>query len=165
ALKDGTMGWELAGFTSEKGASRRAGEPSAAGLAAAQAAAEQVAQRFGVKFADAGMVHRWSADESRTTYLLDVRTREEFAAGHIRGYRHAPGGQLVQATDEYVGVRHARLVLIDPQRVRAVLTASWLIQMGWHDVYVLPSMAGFDIVRGPRVAPFPYQQWKATRQI
>ncbi|HWI39563.1 MAG TPA: rhodanese-like domain-containing protein, partial [Burkholderiales bacterium] len=150
ALKDGTMGWELAGYQSERGASRRAAEPSDEGLAKAQAAAERVAQRFGVKFADAGMVHRWRADESRTTYLLDVRTREEFEAGYIAGSRHAPGGQLVQATDEYVGVRHARLVLVDPQRVRAVMTASWLAQMGWHDVYVLASMSGFDIERGPR---------------
>jgi rhodanese-related sulfurtransferase len=165
ALKDGTMGWELAGFTSEKGASRRAGEPSAAGLAAAQAAAERVAQRFGVKFAGAGMVHRWRADERRTTYLLDVRTREEFEAGHVAGSRHAPGGQLVQATDEYVGVRHARLVLVDPQRVRAIMTASWLVQMGWHDVYVLASFAGFHIETGARKSPvLGFREWQTTRE-
>ena len=165
ALKDGTMGWELAGYQSEKGAARRAAEPSAEGLAKAQAAAEQVAQRFGVKFADAGMVHRWRADESRTTFLLDVRTREEFEAGHIAGSRHAPGGQLVQATDEYVGVRHARLVLVDPQRVRAIMTASWLIQMGWHDVYVLASLAGFDIETGPRTpAVLDFRQWQTTAE-
>jgi rhodanese-related sulfurtransferase len=164
ALKDGTMGWELAGYQSEKGSTRKAPEPTPAGLAKAQAAAEQVAQRFGVKFADAGMVHRWRADEGRTTYLLDVRTREEFEAGHIAGSRHAPGGQLVQATDEYVGVRHARLVLIDPQRVRAVMTASWLGQMGWHDVYVLPSMDGFAIERGARTPPMQYREWETTRE-
>ena len=164
ALKDGTMGWELAGFASEKGATRRAAEPSGEGLAKAQAAAEQVAQRFGVKFADAGTVHRWGADESRTTYLLDVRTREEFETGHIAGSRHAPGGQLVQATDEYVGVRHARLVLVDPQRVRAVMTASWLAQMGWHDVYVLASMIGFDLERGPRAPSVQYRAWQTTRE-
>jgi rhodanese-related sulfurtransferase len=165
ALKDGTMGWELAGYESERGASRRAGDPSPEGLVKAQAAAEQVAQRFGVKFADAGMVHRWRAESTRTTYLHDVRTREEFEAGHIAGSRHAPGGQLVQATDEYVGVRHARLVLIDPQRVRAVMTASWLIQMGWHDVYVLPRMAGFEIETGAyKPLIFGLRQWQTTRE-
>jgi len=163
ALKDGTMGWELAGFASEKGAERRAAEPSSAGLAKAQAAAEQVAQRFGVKFADAGMVHRWRAEGSRTTYLLDVRTREEFDAGHITGSRHAAGGQLVQATDEYMAVRQARVVLVDPQRVRAIMTASWLVQMGWHDVYVLPTTAGFDIERGARKAPLlGFREWQTT---
>ena len=165
ALKDGTMGWELAGYQSEKGSTRRAPDPSLSGVAKAQAAAEQVAQRFGVKFADAGMVHRWRTDETRTTYLLDVRTREEFEAGHIAGSRHAPGGQLVQATDEYVGVRHARLVLVDPQRVRAVMTASWLVQMGWHDVYVLASMSGFDIARGARQVPvLGLREWQTTRE-
>jgi rhodanese-related sulfurtransferase len=165
ALKDGTMGWELAGYQSEKGATRRAGDPSGPGLAKAQAAAEQVAQRFGVKFADAARLHAWMRDEKRSTYVLDVRTREEFEAGHIAGSRHAPGGQLVQATDEYVGVRHARLVLVDPQRVRAVMTASWLIQMGWQDVYVLASLAGFELEQGPRKpAVLGFKPWQTTRE-
>jgi len=164
ALKDGTMGWELAGRECERGASRFADAPSSTGLAKAQAAAERVAQRFGVKFTDAGRVHALLKDEARTTYLLDVRTREEFEAGHLTGSRHAPGGQLVQATDEYVAVRHARLVLIDPQRVRAVMTASWLNQMGWHDVYVLPSFAGFAIEMGPRKPAFSFKPWAITTQ-
>jgi rhodanese-related sulfurtransferase len=165
ALKDGTMGWELAGYGCERGAARRAGEPSHAGQAKALAAAEQVAQRFGVKFADAGMVQRWLADQKRTTYLLDVRTREEFEAAHISGSRHAPGGQLVQATDEYMAVRQARAVLIDPERVRAVMTASWLEQMGWHDVYVLPALSGFALEHGARQSPvLGLRPWPSTRQ-
>jgi rhodanese-related sulfurtransferase len=161
ALKDGTMGWELAGYGCERGAGRHAADPSPAARAKAQAAAEQVVRRYGVKFTDAGTVTRWLADEKRTTYLLDVRTRQEYEAGHIAGSRHAPGGQLVQATDEYMAVRHARVVLVDPERVRAVMTASWLGQMGWHDVYVLSSLAGFAIEQGARrptvlgLAPWP----------
>jgi rhodanese-related sulfurtransferase len=73
----------------------------------------------------------------RTLYILDVRTREEFERSHVAGSRHAPGGQLVQAADEYVGVRNARVVLVDPDLVRAIMTASWLNQMGWNDVHVL----------------------------
>ena len=165
ALKDGTMGWELAGRECERGAARVAGLPSSPGLAKAQAAAERVAQRFGVKFTDAGRVHAWLRDDRRTTYLLDVRTREEFEAGHIAGSRHAPGGQLVQATDEYVGVRHARLVLIDPQRVRAIMTASWLNQMGWHDVYVLANLAGLEIESGPRKPFARFMPWPITTQV
>ena len=71
-----------------------------------------------------------------------MRTREEFEQSHVAGSRHAPGGQLVQASDEYVGVRNARVVLIDPERVRAVMTASWLNQMGWNEVYVLRRRRG-----------------------
>ena len=164
ALKDGTMGWRLSGRTVEEGATRTAGDPSSVGLAKAQAAAERVAQRFGVKFTDAGRVQAWLEDSRRTTYVLDVRTREEFEAGHVAGSRHAAGGQLVQATDEYVAVRHARLVLIDPQRVRAVMTASWLVQMGWHDVYVLHNLAGLEMESGPRKPTLKYKPWSITTQ-
>ena len=163
ALKDGTMGWELAGYGCERGATRRAPGPSPAGRAKAQAAADEVARRYGVKFTDAGTVHRWLRDERRTLYLLDVRTREEFEAARIAGSRHAPGGQLVQATDEYMAVRHARVVLIDPEHVRGVTSASWLGQMGWHDVYVLASFAGFPLESGPRKSPvLGLRPWPTT---
>jgi rhodanese-related sulfurtransferase len=165
ALKDGTMGWELAGYGCERGAARRAPEPSPGGRAKAQALANEVAQRFGVKLADAGSVHHWLAETKRTTYLLDVRTREEFESAHLAGSRHAPGGQLVQATDEYMALRHARVVLVDPERVRGIMTASWLGQMGWHDVYVLPSLAGFPLERGARQPPvLGLRPWPTTRQ-
>jgi rhodanese-related sulfurtransferase len=66
-----------------------------------------------------------------------VRDPHEYAAGHVAGAVSAPGGQLVQATDQYVGTLGARIVLIDPAEIRAVMTASWLRQMGWRDVFVL----------------------------
>lgn len=155
ALKDGTMGWDLAGFACARGATAVAPAPSAAGLAKAQAAARRVAARFAVKFASRATVQAWQADPTRTLYLLDVRPREEYEAGHLRGARHAPGGQLVQATDEFVAVRNARIVLVDSARVRSVMTASWLNQMGWDDVHVLKpegedGTAGWAIERGPR---------------
>jgi rhodanese-related sulfurtransferase len=133
-----------------------AAPPSAAGRERARKAAEAVARRFQVKFTRAPRVREWLADAARTTYLLDVRTREEFDEGHLEGARHAPGGQLVQATDEYVGVRNARIVLVDPERVRSVMTASWLNQMGWDDVFVLEPDAGdWPLERGPRVPRVP----------
>lgn len=137
ALKDGTMGWELAGFTCERNAARSAPPPSAEGRRKALAAAERVAKRFAVRFCSPQELSAFKDDSARTLYLLDVRTREEFERSHVAGSRHAPGGQLVQAADEYVGVRNARVVLVDPERVRAIMTASWLVQMGWNDVYVL----------------------------
>ncbi|HSA90425.1 MAG TPA: rhodanese-like domain-containing protein, partial [Burkholderiales bacterium] len=137
ALKDGTMGWELAGFTVERGAGRVAPPPSEDGRKKALAAAERVAARFSVKLVKSDRIREWRKDPNRTLYILDVRTREEFERSHVAGSRHAPGGQLVQASDEYVGVRNARVVLVDPDQVRAIMTASWLNQMGWNDVYVL----------------------------
>ncbi len=155
ALKDGTMGWELAGFACERESTRMAPPPSPEGRARARVAADRVAQRFGVKFVDFPQVMAWTGDANRTLYLLDVRSREEFEQGHVVGSRHAAGGQLVQAADEYVGVRGARVVLVDPERVRSVMTASWLNQMGWNDAYVLEpegedGIAGCPVERGPR---------------
>ena len=153
ALKDGTMGWDLAGFECERGARRIAPPPSGEGRRRARDAAERVAARFQVKFAEPSEVRGWGEDASRTLYLLDVRTREEFEQAHLAGSRHAPGGQLVQATDEYIAVRNARVVLIDPERVRAVMTASWLNQMGWNDVHVLEDLTGLPTETGPRRPP------------
>ena len=78
----------------------------------------------------------WQQDTSCSLYLLDVRTPEEFAAGSLPGAQHAPGGQLVQATDQWVGVRNARILLADSEGVRAPVVAAWLKQLGC-DVYVL----------------------------
>ncbi len=138
ALKNGTMGWHLAGFGLEHGQLRRPPAPSAAGREKAAACAARAAARFGVKTVDPLTLSGWQERlVDRTILLLDVRTPEEYAAGHPPDARNAPGGQLVQATDEYVAVRNARLVLIDDDGTRATMTASWLIQMGWADVFVL----------------------------
>jgi rhodanese-related sulfurtransferase len=162
ALKDGTMGWDLAGFECERGATRVAPPPSPEGKRKALEAAERVAARFKLRFTTPEEIELWKKETSRTLYLLDVRTREEFARCHVAGSRHAPGGQLVQASDEYVAVRNARVVLIDPERVRAVMTASWLRQMGWNDVHVLDDSAGLPTESGPRKAP-EARKWKSVR--
>ena len=165
ALTNGTMGWEIAGLGCERGATRVAVPPSERGYAMAVAAADRIAKRFGVEFVGGEIVRAWQHDTARTLFLLDVRTREEFEAGRIAGSRHAPGGQLVQATDEYIGVRNARIVLIDSAGVRSVLTASWLNQMGLKDVYVLKpegddGFAGWAPERGQRrPARLGFSRW------
>jgi rhodanese-related sulfurtransferase len=166
ALKDGTMGWELAGYVCEHGSERVAASSSPEGSRKARAAADRVAQRFAVKFASRAAVQAWARDAERTLFLLDVRTPDEFERAHIGGSRHAPGGQLVQATDEYVGVRNARVVLVDPVRVRSVMTASWLNQMGWDDIHVLEpegedGFAGWTVERGALSGRIPrFEAWQ-----
>ncbi|HEY6993932.1 MAG TPA: rhodanese-like domain-containing protein [Xanthobacteraceae bacterium] len=150
ALRNGTMGWNLAGLTCESGKARRAPEVSRDGIAWAKAAAERVARRFGVARVDPATLARWRADGERTLYLFDVRDPAEHEAGHVAGALSAPGGQLVQATDQYVGTLGARIVLVDDAEVRAVMTASWLRQMGWTEVFVLAE-AGHE--RGEPATP------------
>lgn len=165
ALKDGTMGWELAGYECERGSARVAPPPTDDARRKAREAADEVARRFQVKFARAPQVCDWLKDAARTTYLLDVRSREEFEVGHLAGARHAPGGQMVQAMDEFVAVRNARVVLVDPERVRSVMTASWLNQMGWDDAHVLePDVGDWPLERGPRAPNVPeFAPWPTVQ--
>ena len=138
ALRNGTMGWHLAGFTCDKGKDARFPKITKGGLAWAKSAAAAVARKFDVLRVERATLERWRADDNRTTYVFDVRDPAEYEAGHLPGAISAPGGQLVQATDQYAGTLQARIVLADDNEVRAVMTASWLKQMGWKDVAVLP---------------------------
>lgn len=142
ALENGTMGWHLAGLKLEHGQTRQYAEISAPARAVARQRADAVAVRFGVQTISRDTLRQWNTENHRTTYLLDVRASDEFEAGHLAGSISAPGGQLVQATDRYVGVRGARLVLVDDDGVRATMTASWLLQLGWPDVAVLEGGTG-----------------------
>jgi rhodanese-related sulfurtransferase len=137
ALRNGTMGWSLAGFPCDKGKDRRAPPASPTTLEWARSAAQRVAQSCGVERIDRKTLDAWHADAGRTLYVFDVRDPAEYEAGHLSGAISAPGGQLVQATDQYVGTLGARIVLVDDAEVRAAMTASWLRQMGWRDVFIL----------------------------
>ncbi|MBT3265234.1 MAG: thiosulfate sulfurtransferase [Acidiferrobacteraceae bacterium] len=154
ALKDGTMGWHLAGYTLENGSERSAPEISTAGLEKSQEYVEKVRQRFQIRTINCQQLKLLrEASTKRSLFLLDVRSPQEFHQGHMPGSKSAPGGQLVQATDEYVGVRNAQLVLIDDTGVRATMTASWLIQMGWREVYVLEDgLSGDSLRTGPETS-------------
>ena len=156
ALRNGTMGWELSGFSVERGAARRAPEISEAGLARSREAVAQVAARFGVKTIDRATLEQFRRDAgNRSLYLFDVRHPEDYEAGHLPGSLSAPGGQLVQATDRYVGALRARVVLIDDTGVRATMTASWLRQMGWDDVFVLGDGLDGALETGPEPVERP----------
>ena len=132
ALRNGTIGWTLANQTLEHGADRHGG---IAAFEGAKDKARDVAYRAGVAHLRASEVAALEADTTRTLYRFDVRTIEEFTAGHIAGFRHYPGGQLVQEIDMAAPVRGARIFLTDDKGVRADMTASWLAQMAF-EVYV-----------------------------
>jgi len=138
ALRNGTMGWHLAGLACDKGKDKRAPAVSSEGLSWAKAKAGEVTRKFGIERIDRAALERWRGDTTRTLYIFDVRDPAEYVRGHFPGALSAPGGQLVQATDLYAGTLNARIVLSDDNEVRAVMTASWLKQMGWKDVAVLP---------------------------
>ncbi|HTD26176.1 MAG TPA: rhodanese-like domain-containing protein [Candidatus Elarobacter sp.] len=170
ALENGTMGWELAGLTLERGAARWAPAPSARSRAVATLTAKRVAAEDGLAFIspDDLAMRLARRERERNLYVLDVRTADEYAASHVAGAVWAPGGQAVQATDEYVAVRAASIVLVCDGFARSVMTASWLRRMGFPDVAVLAgglpawTAAGGAVEREhPTVVPFG---WEAARQ-
>jgi rhodanese-related sulfurtransferase len=156
SLEGGTQGWRLAGLDLEHGSTTALRPASPAAIATAQQRSSAVAVRFGVRSIDAATLAAWQREaDYRTTYLLDVRTPDEFAAGHLPGSASAPGGQLVQAIDRWVGTRGARVVLIDDVGARAVMTAQWLMQMGWDAVVLERPFEGAALATGDSGAPLP----------
>ncbi len=157
ALENGTMGWHLAGLELARGESRRYGALSDDGLAKARAAAARIRARFGVPVMDMAGLDAWRAEaDERSLYTIDVREAAEFEAGHLAGSFHVPGGQLVQETEATVGALRSRIALIDDTGVRAAMTASWLIQMGWPEVAVVEgALESGPLETGPRQAPIP----------
>ncbi|WOH83680.1 rhodanese-like domain-containing protein [Bradyrhizobium sp. BEA-2-5] len=152
ALRNGTIGWTLAKHDLEHGAGKRGG---IAPFEGAGDNARDVAYRAGVRHIGIDELAALDEDAHRTLYRFDVRDAEEYTAGHLAGFRHYAGGQLVQEIDMAAPVRGARIVLSDDKSIRADMTASWLAQMGW-EVYVLDG--GYDgrlEVGPPRMVPRP----------
>jgi len=156
ALRNGTIGWTLAGFALEHGQTRRFGSVSDADHAHAREAARALAARAGAQRLGADALDRPDPTD-HTVYRYDVRTPEEYAAGHLPGFGSAPGGQLVQETDVFAPVRGARIVLADDDGVRAPMTAHWLAQMGWDVAWLdgVPSARFAATDAWPPHAPAP----------
>lgn len=134
ALRNGTIGWALAGLELDHGRRHRAPEVPPEAAARAQDDGWKVAVRAGVRRGSAADLAALASFGDRTVYRFDVRSPEEYASGHLPGFRSAPGGQLVQETDRFAPVRGALVLLEDDGGGRAAMTASWLAQMNWDVV-------------------------------
>ena len=160
-LKNGTSGWVLAGYELETGADRiDLPTVSERGLAAAEAYARRAAAEDGVRFLSAEalreMVSRQAQDN---VYLVDVRKREEYLAGHIPGFTWFPGGQVVQRSDDVAVVKNTPIVFACDGFARSTLVASWYRQMGIDEVYAVEggtqawTDAGLELETGDTEAP------------
>ena len=138
SLENGTMAWLFEGFKLNSGTVNLAPKPKGDGLALAREATRRLHARYGIRTIRRTELATFESQRNiRNLYRLDVRTREEYEAGHLPGSLWAEGGQLVQSTDHWVGTRNGQIVLIDDEvGARAAITASWLLQLGWNDVHV-----------------------------
>jgi rhodanese-related sulfurtransferase len=138
-LRNGTMGWQMAGLELETGSTRLAlPAVSAAGLAKAEAFTARIAAEDGVRALSIPALQELMAKADReNVYLIDVRPTEEYAGGHIPGFQWFPGGQAVQRADDLVAVKNGHVVFACDGRVRATVAASWYRQMGFPNVYIV----------------------------
>lgn len=151
ALENGTQGWALAGFTLDRGASPDPfPELDAAGFDASRRRAMRL-KEAGVSFVSPETASRMLAERTRTTFLFDLRTADEQARNPCPGATPVLGGQLVQATDQYVGVRHARLILVDDTGLRAALAALFLTTLGFEPHVV--ALDDTEAVKAPLAKP------------
>ena len=137
ALENGCQGWMLAGLELDRGSS--AAPPDTISPKAERIARERASRfirEYAIRHVSYRQLQAWLREEDRTTYLFDVRSKPEFERGHIRDAQSAPGGQLVQATDHWIAVRRARVVVTDDGSARGAPTVRWLCAMG-HDAYLL----------------------------
>jgi len=141
ALRNGTIGWKLAGQNLDHGQTRTQANIAESNRLVAATEARRVSDKAGVKLIDLDAIHSLVSQKFRTNYFFDVRSPEEYVTGHLPGFRSAPGGQLVQETEMFAPVRGARIVLSDSDGVRANMSASWLAQMGWEVFVVDGAMA------------------------
>lgn len=158
ALENGTQGWYLAGLQLEHGSTLRYPDQATADLEQERQAASRLRRRFEIPVLGSAQAQAWVDDYRRSTFVFDIRSAEEYAQQTLAGALHAPGGQLIQATDQYLGVRNSRLILLDHEGVRAPVVATWLHQLG-YDVAVLEQGIATPL-RLPTTTPAP--SWAAA---
>ena len=148
-LSNGVRGWDLAGFALEQGSERSYPAVSETAKAWSGDAVNKLSLTGGVQFITPAELEGWRGQsDERTLYLADVRSREEYDAGHIDGSVWIPGGEIVGCYEDHVATMNARFCLVDDNGARATLAASWLNRMGWPDVAVLVGgLSQYPLVR------------------
>lgn len=141
-LHDGTKAWREAGWALETGPTATYAEASEGARKFAATHIEKLAAPDSFPEIDVATARRWAADPDRTTYLLDVRTPEEFGRNHLQGTISSEGGQLLGVAYRTIAVRGARVVLVDDLLgVRARTTAHWLQRRGFEIALLLHDFA------------------------
>ena len=139
------------------GCSDRAGDkasPDAGAEAAAQPASVTESTSAAAVISPADLVDRLNTD--RAPVLLDVRSAEEFAAGHIPGAIHIPYDEIPSRLAELAEYRDAELVVYCRTGRRAGIAEATLREAGFSSVSDLDGhMREWTAARHPVTDPQP----------
>jgi rhodanese-related sulfurtransferase len=166
ALENGTQGWALEGLPLDRGAKADAfPDLTDAERRVSIRRARDLVQRTGLSKLSSARATQLAAEPGRTTYLFDLRTAEERAERLCSGAVPVLAGQIVQSTDQYVAVRHARLIFICDTGLRSALSALFLRALG-YETHVLALDEEVEPPRAPARAfllPKPPEELSPTR--
>lgn len=168
ALENGTQGWYLEDLQLEHKTNRHYPEHiDFKHLNAERERAQQLQTRFKIPVISHEELAALHEKNQQSLFICDVRSKTEFQASTWPSYvQHAPGGQLIQATDQYVGVRRATIILCDTDGIRAPVIASWLKLMGWN-VYLLlePEKLALTPPRVHELSPLTQTTYCTTQEL
>lgn len=82
--------------------------------------------------------------EAPGAIVLDVRTRSEYAAGHIPGARLIPHTELVQRAPAELPDRDAVVLVYCRSGARSAYAARRLIELGYNNVFDLGGLIRWD---------------------
>lgn len=138
ALENGSQGWVLEGLSlARSNQLEPLPEVCTQSKLEGSLSAKSLLAKLGVTQITAQEARKYLEQSQGTTYLFDIRSEAEFFNQMCPFAQHVWGVQLIQATDQWIGVRRSRIILIDDTGLRAALAAIWLHILG-YSVCFLP---------------------------
>ena len=136
ALENGTQGWTLSGYKLEHNKTRSLDlDEIKSDQVKYHESASKIIKNFNLKKINLKKMNFFLQDKTKNTFVFNITANKKFSENKLH-LRNAPGGQLIQSTDSFIGVFNCKVILIDDgDLLRSALTASWLKQMG-YDVYI-----------------------------
>ena len=137
ALENGTQGWFLSELSLEHNKNKYLEVlPNDIETQQLQNKVLKLTNDLNIDLIDLKKAQELIIDKKKSTFIFDVTTSKTISItpGTIM---NVPGGQLIQATDKYIGVWKATVILVDDgDLIRAGTTSFWLKKMG-YEVYIL----------------------------
>ena len=137
ALDGGTIAWCLAGHELERGSRRRRVLPSRGGRQFAELGAARLAKHHEVIALEAAELAALLSATSGNFQAFDLRNLGGHGVAHVPRSVSVASDVLIVRNEELIAVRDAPVVLIDEDKVRALLTGVWLRRLGLPRVHTL----------------------------